>query len=62
MANPHDPVATDIVFGAAARVGDVLDACAEMRTSYDSHEVSVGRDDDVIAAFRGDHRPSECRA
>ncbi|MDT4928372.1 MAG: acyl-CoA thioesterase [Pseudonocardiales bacterium] len=46
----------EINFVTAARVGDVLDARAEMRTRYGRHgiyDVTVRRGDDVVAEFRG---------
>ncbi len=46
----------DIVFTAAARAGDTLDAHAQLRTRYGRHaiyDVTVRRDADVIAEFRG---------
>jgi acyl-CoA thioesterase len=46
----------EINFVAAARVGDVLDARAQMRTRYGRHgiyDVTVRRGEDVVAEFRG---------
>ena len=45
-----------IVFIAAARRGDTLEAQARLRTRYGRngvYDVTVKRDDDVIAEFRG---------
>lgn len=48
--------ACDITFIAAARVGDVLDARADVRTRYGRHgvyDVTVRRGVEVVAEFRG---------
>jgi acyl-CoA thioesterase len=45
-----------VVFVAAARLGDVLEAEARMRTRFGRsgvYDVTVRRGDDVIAEFRG---------
>ncbi|MDT4891533.1 MAG: acyl-CoA thioesterase [Pseudonocardiales bacterium] len=60
---PTVAAGADIVFLAAARGGDVLDACAQIRTSYGRYGISVRRDDDVMCEFRGrSHQLPECRA
>jgi acyl-CoA thioesterase len=48
--------AADITFIAVARVGDVLEADARLRTAYGRngiYDVTVRRGDEVIAEFRG---------
>lgn len=53
---PTVAVGADITFIAAAELGDVLDAYADMRTSfgrYGIYDVTVRRGDDVLAEFRG---------
>jgi acyl-CoA thioesterase len=48
--------AADITFIAAARVGDVLEADARLRTPYGRngiYDVTVRRGDEVVAEFRG---------
>lgn len=61
--NSHGPVTVaagaDITFVAAARLGDVLEARAAERVSYGRsgiYDVTVTRDDEVIAEFRGRSR------
>jgi acyl-CoA thioesterase len=61
--NSHGPMTVaagaDIVFVAPAREGDVLVATAEERTRYGRsgvYDVSVRRDGEVIAEFRGRSR------
>jgi acyl-CoA thioesterase len=61
--NSHGPMTVaagaDIVFVAPAREGDVLVATAEERTRYSRsgvYDVSVRRDGEVIAEFRGRSR------
>jgi acyl-CoA thioesterase len=58
--NSHGPVAvaaaSEIVFVAPARVGDVLEAKAVERTLFGRagiYDVTVRRGDEVIAEFRG---------
>ena len=49
----------EITFVASARLGDVLVATAQQRTSYGRngiYDVTVRRDDTVIAEFRGRSR------
>ena len=52
----------EITFVAAARVGDVLEAGAAVRTRFGRHgiyDITVRRGDEVIAEFRGrSHRPA----
>ncbi|ALG07119.1 hydroxyphenylacetyl-CoA thioesterase PaaI [Kibdelosporangium phytohabitans] len=61
--NSHGPVTVaagaDITFVASARAGDVLIAHAEERTRYGRsgiYDVTVKRDGEVIAEFRGRSR------
>ncbi|MDT0609226.1 hydroxyphenylacetyl-CoA thioesterase PaaI [Streptomyces lancefieldiae] len=61
--NSHGPVTVaagaDIVFVAPAREGDVLVASAEERTRFGRsgvYDVTVRRDGDVVAEFRGRSR------
>ena len=58
--NSHGPVtvaaAADITFVAPARLGDLLEARAQERARFGRsgiYDVTVRRDDDVIAEFRG---------
>jgi acyl-CoA thioesterase len=64
--NSHGPVtvaaAADITFVAPARLGDLLEARAEERTRFGRsgiYDVTVRRDRDVIAEFRGTSRTIE---
>lgn len=61
--NSHGPVTVaagaDITFVASARAGDVLEARASERVTYGRsgiYDVTVRRDDDVVAEFRGRSR------
>jgi len=61
--NSHGPVTVaagaDITFVAAARLGDVLEANARERVTYGRsgiYDVTVTRNGDVIAEFRGRSR------
>jgi acyl-CoA thioesterase len=61
--NSHGPAtvaaAADITFVAPARSGDVLEACAVERTRFGRsgiYDVTVLRNDEVIAEFRGTSR------
>jgi acyl-CoA thioesterase len=61
--NSHGPVAVaagaDITFVTSARLGDVLTARAVERVSYGRsgiYDVTVTRDDEVVAEFRGRSR------
>jgi acyl-CoA thioesterase len=67
--NSHGPVtvaaAADITFVAPARVGDVLEAHAVERTRFGRsgvYDVTVRRDADVIAEFRGTSRTLKDRS
>jgi acyl-CoA thioesterase len=53
---PTVAAGAEVVFVAAARLGDVLEAEARMRTRFGRsgvYDVTVRRGDDVIAEFRG---------
>jgi acyl-CoA thioesterase len=53
---PTVAAGAEVVFVASARLGDVLEAEARMRTRFGRsgvYDVTVRRDDDVIAEFRG---------
>lgn len=56
VAAPTVAAGADIVFVASARLGDDLVATAALRTGFGRngvYDVTVRRDDDVIAEFRG---------